>query len=176
VFERDPLRDPAPLIRRVYSFVAYRLGHGPEAEDVTSDVFELATRYRSSYDPGKGPPVGWLLGIARRRVAWSIANRQPTAAPVEDEPEALEDLERETVERLALRAALITLSEHDQELLALRYGADLRAREIGRLLNMSTNAVEVGLHRALGRLRTALEEDGQEAQRTRIVDRAEDAV
>jgi RNA polymerase sigma factor (sigma-70 family) len=177
VFQRDPLADPAPLIRRVYSYVAYRLGDGPDAEDVTSDVFELATRYRSSYDPRKGAPVAWLLGIARRRVAWSIANRPSTTANVEDdEQEAPDDVEHETVERLALRAALAALSDNDQELLALRYGADLRARDIARLLDMKTNAVEVALHRALGRLRTVLEEGNQEVHRPRVVDPAEDAV
>ena len=46
IFGRDPLADPEPLIRRVYAYVAYRIGAGPDAEDVTSDVFELGTRSR----------------------------------------------------------------------------------------------------------------------------------
>jgi RNA polymerase sigma factor (sigma-70 family) len=175
VFARDPLNDPAPLIRRVYSYVAYRLGDGPDAEDVTSDVFELATRYRSSYDPRKGAPIAWLLGIARRRVAWSIANRPSPTAEVEEQ-EAPGEVESEMVERLALRAALATLSERDQELLALRYGTDLRARDIARLLDMTTNAVEVALHRALERLRTVLEEEDRAARRPGVGDPAEDAV
>src|SRR5918999_4894134 len=54
IFGRDPLANPEPLIRRVYSYVAYRLGDGPDAEDVTSDVFERALRYRESYDRQKG--------------------------------------------------------------------------------------------------------------------------
>ena len=29
-FSRDPLANPEALIRRVYAFVAYRLGDGPE--------------------------------------------------------------------------------------------------------------------------------------------------
>ena len=43
---RDPLANPEALIRRVYAFAAYRLGDGPDAEDVTSEVFERALRYR----------------------------------------------------------------------------------------------------------------------------------
>jgi DNA-directed RNA polymerase specialized sigma24 family protein len=39
---------------------------------------------------------------------------------------------------------------------ALRYGADLTAREMGELLYMRTNTVEVKLHRALEKLRWAL--------------------
>jgi DNA-directed RNA polymerase specialized sigma24 family protein len=39
---------------------------------------------------------------------------------------------------------------------ALRYGADMTARQIGELLGLRTNAVEVALHRALNRLRAEL--------------------
>jgi DNA-directed RNA polymerase specialized sigma24 family protein len=46
---RDPLRDPEQLIPRVYAFVAYRLGDGPDAEDVTSETFARALRYQDSY-------------------------------------------------------------------------------------------------------------------------------
>jgi RNA polymerase sigma factor (sigma-70 family) len=175
VFGRDPLADPEPLIRRVYSYVAYRIGHGPDAEDVTSDVFELATRYRGSYDPRKGEPLAWLLGIARRRVAWAVANRPPPAAAAEEQ-EAPGDVELETIERLALQDALARLSDEDQELLALRYGADLRARQIARLLGMKTNTVEVALHRALRRLRAVVEEEEEGTGNAREPDRAEDAV
>src|SRR5258708_25374447 len=77
----DPLADPKPLVRRVYSYAAYRLGDGPEAEDVTSEVFERAVRYRDSYDRSKGEPVAWLLGIARRCADSALAARvYPPAA------------------------------------------------------------------------------------------------
>ena len=61
---RDPLANPEPLIERVYAYVAYRIGGGADAEDVTSIAIERALRYRSSYDPRKGEPIAWLLGIA----------------------------------------------------------------------------------------------------------------
>jgi DNA-directed RNA polymerase specialized sigma24 family protein len=53
----DPLADVERLIRRVYGYVAYRIGDGPDAEDVTSETFERALRYRSSYDPRRGDPA-----------------------------------------------------------------------------------------------------------------------
>jgi RNA polymerase sigma-70 factor (ECF subfamily) len=153
---RDPLANPEPLIRRVYAYVAYRIGDGPDAEDVTSDVFERALRYRASYDPAQGEPVAWLIGIARHRLH---LGRAPTVPLDEiDEPVAPRDLEADAVDRLTLQAALARLADRDAELLALRYGADLKARQIGEALGMTTNAVEVALHRALGRLRAILEE------------------
>ena len=45
VLRVDPLRNPEPLIRRVYGYVAYRIGDGPDAEDITSETFERALRY-----------------------------------------------------------------------------------------------------------------------------------
>ena len=154
---RDPLANPEPLIRRVYAYVAYRIGDGPDAEDVTSEVFDRALRYRKSYDPSKGEPAAWLIGIARRRL--KLGHRPTVPLDEAAEPAAPGDLEADSVGRLTLTAALTTLEERDAELIALRYGADLTARQIGETLGIRTNAVEVALHRALGRLRTALTED-----------------
>jgi RNA polymerase sigma-70 factor, ECF subfamily len=155
----DPLRDPKPLIRRVYSYVAYRIGDGPEAEDVTSEVFERALRYRHTFDPKKGEPIAWLLGIARRSL------QTPRVLHVhldEEEHEGFEETEAQAIDRLTLASALATLSAREQELIALRYGADLTAAQIARVLDLRENTVEVGLHRALNRLRAVLE--GAEAE------------
>src|SRR5579859_2717766 len=152
----DPLAHPERLIRRVYAYAAYRLGDGPEAEDATSETFERAVRYRSSYDRSKGEPIGWLLGIARRCVDAALAARVEAAAELPDAV-AYGDLEQDAVRRLILASALARLGDRDRELLALRYGADLTAERIGELLDMRTNAVEVGLHRALERLRPFLD-------------------
>jgi RNA polymerase sigma-70 factor (ECF subfamily) len=48
--------------------------------------------------------------------------------------------------------------QRDRELLALRFGADLTARQIGELLGQGTNAVEVALHRALRTIRAQFQE------------------
>ena len=64
-----------------------------------------------------------------------------------------------SLRRLELASAIATLDEGDQDLIALRYGADLTARQIAALLEMRVNTVEVALHRAVGRLRTRVERD-----------------
>lgn len=157
---RDPLENPEPLIRRVYSYVAYRIGEGPDAEDVAADVIERAVRYRDSYDSRKGDPLSWLLGIARRQIGDSASRVLSLAEP--PEVAAPGDLQEETADRLALFAALAVLDDRDRELIALRYGADLSARQIAALLEMRINTVEVALHRALARLRADLQADSAE--------------
>jgi RNA polymerase sigma factor (sigma-70 family) len=156
-FVRDPLVNPDPLIRRVYSYVAYRLGDGPDAEDVTSDVFERALRYKDSYDRERGEPIAWLMGIARRCISETLAQRHNPAPPPREEQS--EEIDEHAIRRLALRGAVRSLEERDQELIALRYGADLTARQIADVLGQRTNSVEVALHRALARLRTELERE-----------------
>jgi RNA polymerase sigma-70 factor, ECF subfamily len=153
----DPLENPQPLIERVYSYVAYRVGDGVHAEDITSEVFERALRYRKRYDARRGSPVSWLIGIARRAIADHFAGEH---AHVSDLPElsAPSVFEDEVASRLELRAAVRQLSERDRELIALRYGSDLTATQIARILGLRTNTVEVSLHRALAALRRALDD------------------
>jgi RNA polymerase sigma-70 factor (ECF subfamily) len=159
----DPLRDPEPLIRRVYSYVAYRIGDGPEAEDVTSEVFERALRYRRSFDPRKGEPIAWLLGIAHRCIHSSRAS-EPHLSLDEWDAAGPDDLQSRSIDRVTLGSAIERLGERDRELIALRYGGDLTAAQIGDVLGLRTNAVEVALHRALDRLRTALEAEPEPRQ------------
>ena len=158
MLRRDPLADPEALLRRVYSYVAYRIGPGPDAEDVTSETYARALRVRESYDPSRGAPLSWMIGIARHCLAETIAAR-PVLTPELPERADAGDLEERTLRRLALAAAVTSLGEREQELIALRYGADLSARRIGEILGLRTNAVEVALHRALVRLRDRLEAD-----------------
>jgi RNA polymerase sigma-70 factor (ECF subfamily) len=160
MLRRDPLANPEPLIQRVHAYVAYYIGDGPEAEDVTSETFERALRYRNGYDPAKGEPIAWLIGIARRCLDGARAAR---AEPAEDvlETAGYDDLEESTLRRLTVAAAIAALDARDRELLALRYGADLTAGQIGELLGLRTNTVEVALHRMLARLRLTLEHEEQ---------------
>jgi RNA polymerase sigma-70 factor (ECF subfamily) len=156
VARRDPLANTPELIRRIYAYVAYRVGDGPDAEDVTSEVFERALRYRQSYDPARGEPLAWLIGIARRCI--DDARMKPRAEPGEQpDVSSPEDLEAEALQRLSVAAAVDRLDERSRDLVALRYGADLSARQIGEILGLKTNAVEVALHRTLARLRPEFE-------------------
>ncbi len=157
----DPLRDPRGLIRRIYSYVAYRIGDGAEAEDITSEVFERALRYRSSYDPARGEPVSWLIGIARRCISDAArpGSEPPDAALGVADPA---DLEGDALRRLVVARALARLEQRDRDLLALKYGADLPTREIASVLELTEGATDVALHRARKRLREELAQEEEQ--------------
>jgi RNA polymerase sigma-70 factor (ECF subfamily) len=153
----DPLRDPRGLIRRIYSYVAYRVGDGAEAEDITSEVFERALRYRSSYDSARGEPMSWLIGIARRCISDAARASQPQGSTLDIADPA--DLEDDALRRLILARALARLEQRDRDLLALKYGADLPTREIASVLELTEEATDVALHRARKRLRAELDRE-----------------
>ena len=163
VFRGEPLQYPEPLIRRVYAYVAYRVGDGPDAEDITSDVFERALRKQHQFDPKRGEVAAWLVGIARRAIADHFDARPLPVESVPDEP-APGELAADAASRVDMGRMLSVLSDRDRELVALRYGADLTARQIGELLDLKTNAVEVALHRALQIVKRQLEEPAAAAK------------
>jgi len=160
----DPLAHPERLTQSVYAYVAYRIGAGPDAEDATSEVFARALRYKSKFDSSKGTPIAWLLGIARRVLAERATDDRLTFAEMPD-ARAPGELEDDSVNLMTMQSAVAALGERDRELVALRYGADLTAAQIGDLLDLSPNAVEVALHRALRRLRAELETDVEPERR-----------
>jgi RNA polymerase sigma-70 factor (ECF subfamily) len=50
--------------------IAYRaLGSSTDGEEITQEVFVSAWRARANYQPEKGSLSGWLIGIARHRIA-----------------------------------------------------------------------------------------------------------
>jgi RNA polymerase sigma factor (sigma-70 family) len=169
---RGPLADPEPLIRRVYAYVAYRIGDGVEAEDVTSATFERAVRYKHSYDASRGEPIGWLIGIAQRVIAARGASVEILMPDVPARAQA-QSVAEDAMLHSAVQSAMGVLKKRDRELIALRYGADMQVKEIARLLKLRPNTVEVALHRARVRLAEILEV-GEAEHRTSTEDRVSD--
>jgi len=155
----DPLANPEDAIRRVYAYVAYRTGAGADADDIVSDTIERALRYRSSFDPRRGSAAGWLIGIASNCIADHYRDGAGRVdADVEQIAEPATEFTSSVEGSIDLHAAVARLDARDRELIALRYGADLKAKDIARLLEMKPNAVEVALHRAVARLRELMGE------------------
>ena len=159
MLRRDPLANPEPLIRRIYRYVSYRVGDGAEAEDITSEVFERALRYRESYDSSRGDPAAWLIGIAQRCIAGAsrplVARSRPGRAGRLRADGRRRAAAADAQGRPGDARATATRS-------SWRFGTGpiSTARQIADVLELKVNAVEVGLHRALARLREILESEG----------------
>jgi RNA polymerase sigma-70 factor (ECF subfamily) len=141
---------------RVYNFFRYRYRNRTIAEDLTSATFEKAWRARRSYRPERAAVSTWLLTIARN-VAVDYLRRARPELPL-DEVLSLSD---ETPEAAAVRQSqmrrlwslLAALSPREQELVALKYGAEATNRAIARLTGLSESNVGTILHRTLTALR-----------------------
>ena len=148
---------------RLFAFLVYRTGDRSLSEDLLGDVFERAWRARASFDPRRGSATAWLYKIAvnrlhdhhrRAQVERTSLEKLTAGAPTFAEPaqDAVADRDR-------IMGALTILNGRDREIIALRYGADLTARQIALVTDQPLTTVEGRLFRALRRLGTVLEPD-----------------
>ena len=156
----------------VFRYVRFRVATREVAEDVTSVVFMKALRAFGRYDPSRSSPKTWLLRIARNAVTdhlRSLKRRGSLHVSLDRIPDLVADIpgheerviKQERIQRLLNGAR--TLRKTDQEVLNLRYGAGLDNTEIAEHLGISNNAVAVRLHRALKRLKAAVEAEAPES-------------
>lgn len=147
---------------RLYAFLAYHTGNRALAEDLLSETFERVLRSRGRFDPRKGSERRWLYTIAlnllrdnaRRKTHEDRALQHVGAGTAEEQADpALSAVEQ----RDELQRALLALNEDEREALALRFGADLKLREVAGVLGEGESAIEGRIYRALGKLRKELD-------------------
>jgi RNA polymerase sigma-70 factor (ECF subfamily) len=142
---------------RVYNFFRYRVGHGPEAEDLTSITFEKAWQARHRYRRDLAAFSTWLLTIARN-VATDHFRRRRDVLPLDAARDVAggatpEDLAERSSDRDRLVQLLEALPERERELIALKYGAGMTNRAIARVTGLGESNVGTVLHRTIERLR-----------------------
>jgi RNA polymerase sigma factor (sigma-70 family) len=153
---------------RIYRYVRYRVNDDVVAEDLTAEVFERAYRYRDSYDPARSSFSTWITQIAHNWINNHLVSQQRRdqhEADLNDDMEILPSTDRlpeaqaiasEAVERLL--ACMERLSARDRQVVALRFGSDVRNKDIAELMGLKEHTVSVILLRALERLRGCQEE------------------
>ena len=134
------------------------------AEDVLADTLLVIWR-RLDDVPDEALP--WAYGVARNCLANALRTgrrQQRVAAKLAaiDPPRDVShpDPDPDHGDHADLAEALATLSETDAELLRLWAWEQLSVAEIAEVLEITANAAGVRLHRARGKLRTALGKDG----------------
>jgi len=154
--------------RSVFAFVRSRLGNPDVAEDIASQVFEIAFSRADSFDYRGVPIEGWLIGIARNLVRDHIkklvrrgleAELVEAATPAEADQTATIDLRQD------LSQAMQGLTEDQQTVLSLRFLLDKSVEDTARLMERSEDAVKNLQRRALSAMQrqlvaTGYQEDG----------------
>ena len=160
----DPQESFAMLYKqylpKVFRYVSYKVGNISVAEDLTSNVFEKALVSFDRYRSEKASFSTWLFSIAHHTVAdYYKVNRRRQNVPlefvtntcIEENPE---DAVSQQEELQRLYDFLSQLSQQEQDIISLKFGAELTNRQIAGLLNLSDSNVGVIVHRAIHKLRT----------------------
>ena len=145
----------------VYAYVATLLRDRAAAEDVTAAAFERAYRKQRTYKASRGSERAWLFGIARNAALDELRHRKRAAAltaePADVEAVPPDDAAEAALRRAAVRAALARLEGRERELIALKFHAGLDNSEIAAVLGVSVSNAGTQLHRAMTKLREAVE-------------------
>lgn len=156
--------DPEALARThdlyypaIFRYIAYRVGSREAAEDLTSEVF---TRLLSAVNDRHAPQNtlrGWLYGVASRVVAdyhrknYRIEQVELSDTLASEAADPADNVaKKQTFE--ALYAAMTTLTEEQQDVLALRFGYEMPIREVAETMGKSEGAIKQLQARAVSAL------------------------
>lgn len=145
---------------KLYSFLVYRSGDRALAEDLLSETFERVLRARWRFDPRRGSERRWLYTIALNLLRDHARRAGHEGRLVQEahagEATSIADESAIVESRDELQRAMAKLSEQEREVLALRFGADLKVRDVAHVLREGESAVEGRIYRALRKLRDEL--------------------
>ena len=152
-------------IPRLYGLFVRRWPNPSLAEELVQKTVFDAVRGRGSYDPSKGSPEEWVLGIARNNISLEARKRASRPSPngdiskyfaaIDTQPLPDEVLERQET-ALIVRSAMSRLEAKEQAVLRAKYIEGLDARDISRQMNVTEKAVHSMLYRARISLRQEL--------------------
>jgi RNA polymerase sigma-70 factor (ECF subfamily) len=151
---------------RLFNYVAYLVKDRALAEDLTAAICEKALERLHQYDARRGTLDAWMFAIARNSVRnyWRDQQRGMLGTSLELLPQvqAQGGSPEEIAEAADLFRQIVThldeLTEQEQEVIALKYGADVSHADIAKVLGLTANHVGVIAHRALQKLRNRLKE------------------
>ncbi len=140
----------------IYKYVYVRLKNKENAEDITQEVFMKAWQYKESFDSEKASLKTWLFIITINLIRDFFRKNKISFEELEENVASKENLEKEAHTKDLIDFVfdqIKHLSEKEQEMLVLRYQADLSIKEIAKLLEMEDSATKVAIHRAVKKLK-----------------------
>lgn len=157
LFEREFRNHFASWYDRTYRYLSCRLPSREIAEDVTAETFLQAWQKRDAFDATRGEIPGWIIGIARHKLADYWRTKHPE--PWDDEAlERIIDVPERTIpdqvdQAMAFDAIMQSLPQEAQALLTLRHVDDLPHEDIAEIIGKSPEAIRQSLCRLHKKLR-----------------------
>lgn len=153
--------------KKVYNFIYYRVNNHYTAEDLTSQIFEKVMLKINTYDESKAPFEVWLFAIARNVTNDYFRSLQnykffsidaiKNLISKKTTPEDIVEIAETNDELLK---ALGVLNDREKNIVALKFGADLKNVEIAKVLDITESNVGVILFRTMKKLKKELERKG----------------
>ncbi len=151
--------------KAVYTYIYYRVGERPLAEDLTSDVFERMVKQIHSWRPVGKPFVAWLYTIAgnlvinhtRRqgRIEWLPLNDKEVYSG-----DSLMAQIGKKIESEKLADALNQLTEEQRQVIILRFLQQQTVLKVAQAIGKSDASIKSLQRRAINALRRILEKEG----------------
>ncbi len=154
---------------QVHGMAVRAFGPGPDAEDVTQQVFVAAWTGRARYRPDDSPLPAWLVGICRHKIAdaWARRDKQrreaeaavseAKATPAGGTQPAVDTV---VTDRMVVLDELDRLGQPQRGIIELAFFEDLTHAQISERTGIPLGTVKSHIRRTLERLRTRLEVDG----------------
>ncbi len=144
---------------RLFAYIYARVGNTHQSEDIVSDVFERVYLKLDSLRD-RDALATWLFTIARNAIVSHVRKRSretivghdviselsPATASVEAEVMHREDL-------AGVARAVRTFSQREQDIISLKFDAELANAQIGVIMGLTEQNVRVIIFRTIRKLR-----------------------
>jgi RNA polymerase sigma-70 factor (ECF subfamily) len=138
------------------------VGDAALAEDLTGELFLRVLRAIRNERAWRDSFAAWVYRIAHNLVVDHFRRQPPVPSLSLDETLLVSKEDgpvhaaESAIDRGRLRQAIARLTPDQQQVLALRFGEGFKAREVARMMQKTTGAVEALQRRALAALRRML--------------------
>lgn len=151
------------ILRYLYA----RVREPESAQDLTQEVFVRVIKGINGFEyRGEKSFLGWLYTIAGNVLIGQARRKRALSTPLDENLELVDPRGQEAVlsifERVALWQAIDQLTADQQQVLTLKFFADMTNQEIAVALSRSEGAVKALQHRALHALQQILEREARD--------------
>lgn len=153
--------------KQIYRYVYVKVGNSWDTDDIVSDIFRKAYENYASVERNY---ASWLFTIARNSIVDFYRQKKGFVVGEDFETYAykyisqfsinsIEDAEADWDKKemlSCLRKSVTCLKPEEMELINLKYFADMKYKDIGLLLNKSSDSVKMKVFRIIKKLKVLL--------------------